>query len=152
MYLRSTAHHDTYFQLDISANDFEIRVVQNPNCIVWCAVDQQDTFGTNIVRLYEWTLPNAMPTFVIHDRFSLYPFGRILQSTARQAIQNCHISPVDFRPYAINHKAQIRLVIFQLVLPVKLLSVPISICFFVEDSVRSSIAPRLVRSACDRGS
>jgi hypothetical protein len=30
-----------------------------------------------------------------------------VQSTARQTIQNCPISPVDFQTYCILHKAQI---------------------------------------------
>jgi hypothetical protein len=28
------------------------------------------------------------------------------QSTARQAKQNCQISPVDFKPYLLNHNAE----------------------------------------------
>jgi hypothetical protein len=30
-----------------------------------------------------------------------------VQSTARQTIQNCQISPVDSQPYLIYHRAQI---------------------------------------------
>jgi hypothetical protein len=31
----------------------------------------------------------------------------IVQSTARQTIQNCQTSPVDFQPSSIDHRAQI---------------------------------------------
>jgi hypothetical protein len=37
--VRSTAHSAIYLQLDIIANALEIRAVQSPKCIVWCAVD-----------------------------------------------------------------------------------------------------------------
>jgi hypothetical protein len=37
--VRSTARHALHLQFDISANALDIRVVQSPKCIVWCAVD-----------------------------------------------------------------------------------------------------------------
>jgi hypothetical protein len=36
----------------------------------------------------------------------------IVQSTARQTIQNCQTSPIDFQTYYLQHKAQIQLRIF----------------------------------------
>jgi hypothetical protein len=36
----------------------------------------------------------------------------MVQSTARQTEQNCQISPVDFESQSLEHKVQIRLIIF----------------------------------------
>jgi hypothetical protein len=48
-----TAHHAIHMQLDISANAIAIRAVQNPNCIVLCAVDCTivETIANKVMRL-----------------------------------------------------------------------------------------------------
>jgi hypothetical protein len=39
-YVRSTARHTLHLQFNVSAKALEIRAVQNPKCIVGCAVDR----------------------------------------------------------------------------------------------------------------
>jgi hypothetical protein len=49
MYVRSTLRLATHLQFNISANALEIRAVQSPKRIVWCAVDYVSEMDTSIV-------------------------------------------------------------------------------------------------------
>jgi hypothetical protein len=59
----STAHHAMYLQFNVSGNAFKIKAVQNPKCIVWCAVN------CTIVRK-RWRVPYVgvdVRSIVLHE-------------------------------------------------------------------------------------
>jgi hypothetical protein len=63
----STVRHAIHLQFNISANALDIRSVQSPKCIVWCAVD------CTVIKCFKIILQNKFLTILSTSNLSRLP-------------------------------------------------------------------------------